>query len=70
MKRLIRPRLLLGREGRFVDEEIGLACGLQHLAAGARIAGQDHLSPRAWRAEHLLGRDRAALRKVNGLTRL
>jgi hypothetical protein len=70
MKRLIRPRLLLGREGRLVDEEIGLAGGFQNLPAGPCIAGEHDLSPGARRAEHLLGRRRAALRKLHGLTGL
>src|SRR5919199_2695287 len=70
VERLVGAGLLLGGKGRLVDEEIGLARGLEDFAARSRIAGEDDLSPRPRRAEHLLWRDRAALRKGNGLAGL
>jgi hypothetical protein len=70
MKGLVGPILLLGRKGRLMDEEIGLSRDLQHLAARPCVAGDDDLSSRARRAEHLFGRHRAALRKPNRLARL
>ena len=70
VERLVGAGLLLGGKGRLVDEHIGLTSGLQHLAARPCIAGEDNLSPRARRAEDLLGEDAASLRKRDGLTGL
>jgi hypothetical protein len=67
---LVCPFLLLGREGRLVDEDVGLLCHVEHLPAGAGISGQNDLASGPRRAQHLVGDDRPTGGDVDGLAGL
>jgi hypothetical protein len=70
MKRLVGPSLLLGSEGRLVNEEIRLTRDLEHLERRPRVAGEDDLPARARGSEYLLGTHAASLWEVDGLAAL
>jgi hypothetical protein len=67
---LVRPVLLLRREGGVVHEDIGVASSLEDLAGGARVAGQRDLAPVSGGTENLVRLDGAAFGERDRLAAL
>jgi hypothetical protein len=61
---------LLGREGRFVDEDVGSTRDVEDRARGRRIPGEHELAPGTRRAEHVVRHDAAAVGQNDGLAAL
>ena len=55
VQRLVGTLLLLGREGRFVHEQVGALRGFEHHPSRPRVSSDHHLAARPRRAEHLGG---------------
>ncbi len=70
VQRLLGALPLLGRERRFVDEDVRVRRSLEHGACRPRVAREDDLSSGPRRSEHLLGIHRGAVGKLDRLAAL
>jgi hypothetical protein len=70
VERPVGARLLLGREGRLVHEQIGLARHLEYLGRRPGVACEHDLATGPRRPEHLRGSHATAVGKLDGLAAL
>jgi hypothetical protein len=70
MQGVVRSLLLLRREGRLVDEDVGILRCLEHLPRGTRVAREHDLPSGTRRAQDLLWPHRAASGDLDGLSAL